>query len=67
MPQLLVHGKYIQFVHDDNWLLPGALQTLARCFEDDAVWVDGVRPGRFNPPNSSAKSCTLSREPKRLR
>lgn len=33
----LARGKYIQFVHGDDWLLPGALETLARCFDDDAV------------------------------
>ncbi len=33
----LARGKCIQFVHADDWLLPGALQTLARCFEDDAT------------------------------
>jgi glycosyltransferase involved in cell wall biosynthesis len=30
----LARGSYIQFVHGDDWLLPGALQTLARCFDD---------------------------------
>jgi glycosyltransferase involved in cell wall biosynthesis len=25
-------GRFIQFVHGDDWLLPGALQTLAGCF-----------------------------------
>lgn len=30
-------GDYIQFVHGDDWLLPGALQTLARCFDDPDV------------------------------
>ena len=30
-------GRYIQFVHGDDWLLPGALQILARCFDDPAV------------------------------
>jgi glycosyltransferase involved in cell wall biosynthesis len=33
----LARGRYIQFVHGDDWLLPGALQTLARCFEDPSV------------------------------
>jgi cellulose synthase/poly-beta-1,6-N-acetylglucosamine synthase-like glycosyltransferase len=27
-------GRCIQFVHGDDWLLPGALQSLARCFDD---------------------------------
>lgn len=30
-------GALIQFVHGDDWLLPGALRTLAPCFEDHAV------------------------------
>jgi glycosyltransferase involved in cell wall biosynthesis len=30
-------GRFIQFVHGDDWLLPGALQTLARCFDDPTV------------------------------
>jgi glycosyltransferase involved in cell wall biosynthesis len=30
-------GRFIQFVHGDDWLLPGALQTLAGCFDDPAV------------------------------
>lgn len=30
-------GDYVQFVHGDDWLLPGALQTLAGCFADPAV------------------------------
>lgn len=30
-------GSYIQYVHGDDWLLPGALQTLARCFDDPTV------------------------------
>ncbi|MEE6176563.1 glycosyltransferase family 2 protein [Mycobacterium sp. 050134] len=33
----LARGRYIQFVHGDDWLLPGALRTLAHCFEDPAV------------------------------
>jgi cellulose synthase/poly-beta-1,6-N-acetylglucosamine synthase-like glycosyltransferase len=33
----LARGSYIQFVHGDDWLLPGALQTLARCFDDPTV------------------------------
>jgi hypothetical protein len=50
----LARGKYIQFVHADDWLLPGALQTLAheldesnagmawaprRVVTDDAKWL----------------------------
>jgi hypothetical protein len=50
----LARGKYIQFVHADDWLLPGALQTLAneldesdagmawaprRVETDDAKWL----------------------------
>ena len=30
----LARGRYIQFVHCDDYLLPGALQKLARCFDD---------------------------------
>src|ERR1700761_5635653 len=30
-------GRCIQFVHGDDWLLPEALQTLVRCFDDPAV------------------------------
>jgi len=30
-------GDCIQFVHGDDWLLPGALRTLAQCFDDPAV------------------------------
>lgn len=33
----LARGRYIQFVHADDWLLPGALQTLAACLEDATV------------------------------
>ncbi|OBH55117.1 hypothetical protein A5687_03135 [Mycobacterium mantenii] len=33
----LARGDYIQFLHGDDWLLPGALHTLARCFEDPEV------------------------------
>jgi len=33
----LARGTCIQFVHGDDWLLPGALATLAQCFEDPAV------------------------------
>lgn len=33
----LARGSYIQYVHGDDWLLPGALRTLARCFEDRTV------------------------------
>ena len=33
----LARGRCIQFVHADDWLLPGALKTLARCFDDPAV------------------------------
>lgn len=33
----LARGDYIQFLHGDDWLLPGALQTLARCFDDPQV------------------------------
>jgi GT2 family glycosyltransferase len=33
----LARGSYIQFVHGDDWLLPGALQTLAGCFDDPTV------------------------------
>jgi glycosyltransferase involved in cell wall biosynthesis len=33
----LARGSYIQFVHGDDWLLPGALQTFARCFDDPTV------------------------------
>jgi glycosyltransferase involved in cell wall biosynthesis len=33
----LARGRLIQFVHADDWLLPGALQHLARCFDNPAV------------------------------
>ena len=33
----LARGTYVQFVHADDWLLPGALLTLARCFNDPTV------------------------------
>ncbi len=33
----LARGALIQFVHADDWLLPGALQRLAPCFDDPAV------------------------------
>ena len=33
----LARGSYIQFVHGDDYLLPGALQTLARYFDDPTV------------------------------
>ncbi|RAU97860.1 glycosyltransferase family 2 protein [Mycobacterium colombiense] len=33
----LARGEYIQFLHGDDWLLPGALRTLARCFDDPDV------------------------------
>ena len=33
----LARGSYIQLVHGDDCLLPGALQTLARCFDDPTV------------------------------
>jgi hypothetical protein len=37
----LARGKYIQFVHADDWLLPGALQTLAKELDESnsgMVW-----------------------------
>ena len=33
----LARGECIQFVHGDDWLLPGALETLARCFSNPLV------------------------------
>lgn len=33
----MARGRYIQFVHGDDWLLPGALRTLVPFFEDPAV------------------------------
>ena len=33
----LARGRHIQYVHGDDWLLPGALKTLARCFDDPTV------------------------------
>lgn len=33
----LAHGRLIQFVHGDDWLLPGALRTLVPCFDNPAV------------------------------
>jgi glycosyltransferase involved in cell wall biosynthesis len=33
----LARGRYIQFVHGDDWLMPGALRTLVPDFDDPAV------------------------------
>lgn len=33
----LARGNYIQFVHGDDCLLPGALDKLSQCFDDPAV------------------------------
>ncbi|MCV7351974.1 glycosyltransferase family 2 protein [Mycobacterium parmense] len=33
----MARGQLIQFVHGDDWLLPGALSTLVPLFEDPAV------------------------------
>ena len=33
----LARGECVQFVHGDDWLLPDALQTLARCFSNPLV------------------------------
>ncbi len=33
----LARGRTIQIVHGDDWLLPGALRTLAPCFDDPSV------------------------------
>jgi glycosyltransferase involved in cell wall biosynthesis len=33
----MARGSLIQFVHGDDWLLPGALRTLVPCFDDPAV------------------------------
>ncbi len=33
----VARGDLIQFVHGDDWLLPGALTTLAACFDDPTV------------------------------
>lgn len=33
----LARGDLIQMVHGDDWLLPGALLTLAQCFEEPTV------------------------------
>jgi cellulose synthase/poly-beta-1,6-N-acetylglucosamine synthase-like glycosyltransferase len=33
----LAGGRNVQFVHADDWLLPGALRTLAGCFDDPIV------------------------------
>jgi glycosyltransferase involved in cell wall biosynthesis len=50
----LARGDCIQFVHGDDWLLPGALQRLGGCFDDPAVGLafaprrvlnDNVPPG----------------------
>jgi len=30
----LARGSYVQFVHGDDWLLPGALKRLSACFDD---------------------------------
>lgn len=33
----VARGDLIQFVHGDDWLLPGALKTLVACFDDPTV------------------------------
>ncbi|WP_322861317.1 glycosyltransferase family A protein [Mycobacterium europaeum] len=33
----LARGELVQFLHGDDWLLPGALRTLAGCFGDPSV------------------------------
>lgn len=33
----VARGDLIQFVHGDDWLLPGALKTLVACFDDPSV------------------------------
>lgn len=33
----LARGDCVQFLHGDDWLLPGALQTLVACFDDPTV------------------------------
>jgi glycosyltransferase involved in cell wall biosynthesis len=33
----LARGRCVQFVHGDDWLLPDALQTLAKYFDDSTV------------------------------
>jgi glycosyltransferase involved in cell wall biosynthesis len=33
----MARGRLIQFVHGDDWLLPGALRTLVPCFDNPAV------------------------------
>ncbi|OBS03262.1 MULTISPECIES: glycosyltransferase family 2 protein [Mycobacterium] len=33
----VARGELIQFVHGDDWLLPGALRTLASCFDNAEV------------------------------
>ncbi|OBK19160.1 glycosyltransferase family 2 protein [Mycobacterium asiaticum] len=33
----VARGELVQFVHGDDWLLPGALRTLASCFDDAGV------------------------------
>ncbi|OBI26222.1 hypothetical protein A5709_07505 [Mycobacterium sp. E1386] len=33
----LARGELIQFLHGDDWLLPGALRTLAQCFSEPSV------------------------------
>jgi glycosyltransferase involved in cell wall biosynthesis len=30
-------GRCIQFVHGDDWLLPGALRTMSGCFDDPSI------------------------------
>lgn len=35
----VARGDLIQFVHGDDWLLPGALKTLVACFDDPSVGV----------------------------
>lgn len=33
----LARGAYVQFVHGDDFLLPGALRTLSQCFDDSSI------------------------------
>jgi glycosyltransferase involved in cell wall biosynthesis len=33
----LARARIIQFVHGDDWLLPGALRTLVKCFDNPTV------------------------------
>nr|WP_085253683.1 glycosyltransferase [Mycobacterium saskatchewanense] len=63
----LARGDYIQFVHGDDWLLPGALKTLAGCFVDPTVGL-AFAPRRVdsNDPEWAHRFGTLHRHFRKL-